>query len=83
MQILETFRFWNAHPDIIWRRNYVYGVPVKITLYDAFSKLYWLHSRYWLVLFCWSSVKTRLLIDKYPKCYNKYIIQNKNEYYDE
>ena len=23
------------------------------------------------------------IIDKYPKCYNKYIIQNKNEYYDE
>ena len=23
------------------------------------------------------------MIDKYPKCYNKYIIQNKNEYYDE
>ena len=21
------------------------------------------------------------MIDKYPKCYNKYIIQNKNEYY--
>ena len=23
------------------------------------------------------------MIDKYPKCYNKYIIQNKNEYYDD
>ena len=23
------------------------------------------------------------MIDKYPKCYNKYIIQNKSEYYDE
>ena len=23
------------------------------------------------------------MIDEYPKCYNKYIIQNKNEYYDE
>ena len=23
------------------------------------------------------------IIDKYPKCYNKYIIQNKYEYYDE
>ena len=23
------------------------------------------------------------MIDKYPKCNNKYIIQNKNEYYDE
>ena len=40
MQILKTFCFWNAHPDIIWRRNYVYGAPVKITLYNAFSKLY-------------------------------------------
>ena len=43
MQILKTFRFWNAHPDIIWRRNYVYGVSVKITLYNAFSKLYYNH----------------------------------------
>ena len=23
------------------------------------------------------------MIDRYPKCYNKYIIQNKSEYYDE
>ena len=23
------------------------------------------------------------MIGKYPKCYNKYTIQNKNEYYDE
>ena len=29
------------------------------------------------------SQNSYFIIDEYPKCYNKYIIQNKNEYYDE